>query len=295
MIVEIAIVGAGRLGTVLAVAFQRAGHRIVSASTRTKESADGLAALLPECVFSTSAAAAAALGEIVFLTVPDDTLKTVDALIDWRPGQMAVHCAGARPAGILIHAMESGSRTAGFHPLQSFADLDAGLLNLPGSSIGIEADDDSWSLLSGLAQDIGATPLRIGPDDRALYHAASALISNGTVGLMAVAAELWSKIGIPRDQAVAALLPLLQGTVRNLDTVGLPDALTGPIVRGDIGTVAGHLAALAALAREQAVYRSISTWLIDLAIERGTITTIQAEALRSILEQPKPGGDPGNL
>src|SRR5206468_1909518 len=134
--------------------------------------------------------------------------------------------------------------------------------------------------LSRLAADLGALPLRITANQRALYHAAASLVSNGAVGLMALGADLWEPLGLDRAAAVRALLPLLQGTVRNLEGLGIPDALTGPIVRGDGGTVTRHVEALAAFPTHLAVYRALGAVLVDLAIERGTISDVQVAILR---------------
>ena len=148
------------------------------------------------------------------------------------------------------------------------------------------ADEGTWPLLAHLAEDLGAGPIRITAEHRALYHAASALVSNGTVGLMAVAAEMWAALGIERDEAVRALTPLLQGTVRNIESLGIPAALTGPVVRGDLGTIQRHIEAIANLPRVDALYRVVSSALIGLALQRGTINADQAQALRTILEDP---------
>jgi predicted short-subunit dehydrogenase-like oxidoreductase (DUF2520 family) len=182
----------------------------------------------------------------------------------------------------------AGARVAGFHPLQTFADPELGLANLPGSTIGIEADDEIWPWLSSLAGQLHAKPLRLTADQRALYHVGSVLVSNCTVGLMAVSTALWSGLGIERTEALNALLPLLEGTVRNLKGLGLPRALTGPVARGNTGTVAAHLLALSEAPRALDVYRALSDWLIDLAEEGGTISPEQTAELRTLLLSDPP-------
>src|SRR5262249_3707097 len=131
-----------------------------------------------------------------------------------------------------------------------------------------------------------AWPLRIRGEDRALYHAASVAASNFVVGLMAFAAELWGEAGIPPDKAVPALLPLVEGSVRNLASAGLPGALTGPVARGDAGTVRAHLAALAGNPEWVAVYRAVSSVLIGVARAQGTMSEAQLTRLRDVLGEP---------
>lgn len=287
---KVAVIGAGRLGTVLAISLHRADYQVVACASRSASSANRLAARIPGCTAMASPNAAATTAGLVFLTVPDDSIVAVDAEIKWQSEQIAIHCSGARPAGSLANALAAGAVTASFHPIQSFAEMELGLANLPGSAIGIETADSAWPLLSQLARDLGATPLRLTPENRGRYHAGAVLVSNGTVGLVAIAAELWRALGIERGDAVRALLPLLAGTVRNLEGLGLPGALTGAISRGNPATILTHLRALADAPRELAVYRDLSDWLIDLAQESGTINVDQAAALRFLLATPPAEG-----
>lgn len=282
--------GAGRLGTVLGLALHRAGYPVVGCASRARESAERLAARIPDCVAATPAELASR-AEVIFLTVPDDAITIVDAEVPWTGSHLAVHCSGARPAAALQAAARAGARVAGFHPLQSFAGPEIGLRNLSGSTFGIEADDSTWPFLARIAVDLGAVPLRISQEQRARYHAASALVSNGTVGLVAVAAHLWEALGVERPEAVRAFLPLLEGTLRNIRALGIPNALTGPIVRGDVGTVRSHVEALSEVPEDLQVYRALAGRLIDLARERGTISVEQAADLRAILANTSAEGD----
>lgn len=282
---RIAIVGAGRLGTTLGLAFSQAGYPVIACASRTRAHAEEFAGRVPGCRVAATAAAAGAAADWVFLTVPDDLIAPVAAQIPWNRRQLAVHCSGARPAAIIENAARAGARVAGFHPLQTFADTDGGLANLPGSTVGVEADDETWPQLATLATAIGTTPLRIGAEQRARYHLGSVVVSNFTVGLMALAADLWEPLGVERVAAVRALLPLLQGTMRNIDALGVPAALTGPVVRGDAGTVARHLDALRDQPDARAAYLALSRLLVDLAEDGGRLPSDQAAKLREILGQ----------
>jgi len=181
-------------------------------------------------------------------------------------------------------AATAGARTAGFHPLQTFADAGLGLARLPGSSVGIEADDATWSYLAQLARALETNPLRIHADQRALYHLGSVIVSNFTVGLVGIAERLWAQIGIEPATALAALLPLLDGTARNVEALGVRSALTGPIVRGDRGTAERHLAALRDDPRETVAYVALSHVLVDLAVEGGRLSPDRAATVRAALD-----------
>lgn len=280
---RIAVVGVGRLGALLGRAFDQAGYPVVACASRMSSRAEGLADELPWCRAYPTSSDAAALADWVFLTVPDDAITEVAASIEWQDRQLAVHCSGALPATAMRAATEASARVAGFHPLQSFADSATGLPNLPGSWIGIEADEATWPSLADLARAVGATPLRLIPETRAIYHLSSVIVSNFTVGLMSLATDLWGEIGIDRESAAAALLPLLAGTVRNIAGLGPTSALTGPAARGDAGTLARHLEALHGRDAEQDVYRSLTRLLIAVARRQGRLDPEQISALYGAL------------
>jgi predicted short-subunit dehydrogenase-like oxidoreductase (DUF2520 family) len=281
---RLAFVGAGRLGNVLARACHAAGYDVIACSSRTSVHADRLASQIPGCVARPTAGDAASDADWVFLTVTDDAIPAVAASIPWRHAQLAVHCSGALPAAVMQSASTAGARTAGFHPLQTFANAELGLARLPKSSIGIEADDVTWTHLERLARALGANPLRIEADARALYHLGSVIVSNFTVGLVGLAERLWAQIGIEPVTAVTALLPLLDGTVRNVEALGVRSALTGPVVRGDSGTAALHLAALRGHTRETAAYIALSRVLVELAVESGRLPPDRAATIHAALD-----------
>ena len=135
-----------------------------------------------------------------------------------------------------------------------------------------------------LVADLGGTPLILRAEDKALYHAAAVLASNYVVTLAKLATDLWLRLGQERPAALKALLPLIQGAVDNLNAVGLPAALTGPIARGDVPTVRRHLEALADAAPSlQTVYRDLALETIPVALARGGLSEAAAIELRDLL------------
>ena len=161
-----------------------------------------------------------------------------------RRGAVVAHCSGALPAGVLAGVRAGGGWPGSIHPLQTFADVETAIASLPGSFYFLEGDTEAVDVLRSVVLSIDGRPVPLDSAQKSLYHAAACAASNFLVTLVDYAASLMMKAGVPPDVAMPALLPLVHGTVRNLETVGLPDALTGPISRGDIGTVKGHLAAL---------------------------------------------------
>lgn len=283
---SIGIVGAGIVGSALAVALARAGYRIAAVSSRRVASAERLSARLPGRPPALSAEDAVAAADLVILAIPDDAIRLVcDGLI-WRPGQSVVHCSGAGTAEWLGSAAAVDARVGGLHPLQTFAGIDEAIDLLPRSTFAIEAADDLAADLATLVEAIGARWIRLRPEDKPAYHLAAVLVSNYLVTLTKLSTDLWTDLGLSADDARRALVPLIQGTVRGIDDVGIPDCLTGPVARGDVGTIEKHRQVLAERRPDLlAVYRELGLQTVPIALAKGRIDTQRAEELRDTFER----------
>ena len=282
----IAIIGAGRTGSTLAQALHTAGYPVTAVWSRTPAHAAELAGRLGAAVTSLQETPQAAA--LTLITVPDDSLPSVAACVadSWIAGHMAVHCSGVLPAAVLAPIAAHAGLTGGFHPLAAISWRDQPLP--PGITFAVEADEPLRGLLWQMAYDLHGQPFDLDPAARPLYHAAAVLASNYTVVLAALAAGLMQRAGIEGYVALRAIMPLLRSTLANLETVGLPNALTGPLVRGDAGTVIEHLAALDVTAPDVAqVYRTLGLAALPLVEARGMLepATIAAleEAIRGVL------------
>ncbi|MDI6858001.1 MAG: DUF2520 domain-containing protein [Dehalococcoidia bacterium] len=282
---RIGFIGAGVVGTALARALNQAGYTVVAAASRRFESAQRLAESVPGCAPYPELQAAADASDLVFVTTRDDAVEAVARSVRWRRGQMVVYTSGATTVSTLAAAKEAGAQTAGFHPLQTFANAEQALANLPGTTFVLEGEGEVMALLEKMAEDLGGRHLTLRSEDKVLYHAAAVVTSNYTVTLMQMAADLWRAFGVETDVAVQALLPLLKGTVRNIEAVGLPRCLTGPVARGDIGTIRAHLQAMEERAPELLpAYRELALRAIPIGIAKGTLDPAAAEALRETLK-----------
>jgi predicted short-subunit dehydrogenase-like oxidoreductase (DUF2520 family) len=264
------VIGPGKLGSALASLLQRAGHDCL-----------GMIGREPQPDLSARA-------DIVFITTPDGAIADVcRATVQCggiRRGALVMHCSGALPASILEAARGVDAQLGSLHPLQTVATAQMGVRNLPGSYCCIEGDADAVPTLRTLAEALGMTPLAIATEAKPLYHAAATAASNYLVTLQDMAVALMQAAGVPGDEALPALLPLIRGTLANLDAVGLPDALTGPIARGDAATVHRQLDAVAAAAPERAeAWRTLARATLSIAVAKGTLTPDQAETLRRTL------------
>ena len=291
----IAIVGAGRLGASLALALFGLGYRVAAVASRDPEAATRLAGRIDGAQTRTLADVPAA-SDLLFLTAPDREIAALARSIEWRTGQGAVHCSGALGLDVLAPALEAGGLVGCFHPIQSFPDRDGTPGRFSGITAGVEAAPPLDATLEAIAGDLGARAVRLEGVDRALYHAAGVLASNDVVALAAAAARAWRLAGLPPDGARAAVAPLLvgaTGTVGGLPPgASLPDALTGPVARGDVETVERHLRALAADADLLELYRRLGAELLGLDLGHPAEVT---KRLRDLLGGPPPRSGPSPL
>ncbi len=284
---SIGFIGAGTVATALAVRLSERGYNIRAVSSRSRESAEKLARRISNCRAAESNQNVASLTDLVFIAPPDDVIASVVDSVAWRQEQSVIHCNGAASLDILERARIAGAQVGCFHPLQAFASLKEALENLPGSTFGIEAEDPLYSILVQMATDLEGTSIRLTAGAKVLYHAAAVIISNYTVTLMNLATSLWEAFGVPAEEATAALLPLLRGTVNNIAKVGLPHCLTGPIARGDIGTLRKHLLALEEAPGILRAYCQMGLQTIPLALAKGTVHEEAAEEMKAVLESKK--------
>ena len=277
-------IGAGTTGTALAVRLSKRDWPVVAVSSRTLLSAQKLAGLAPSCRVCYTAQEVAEAAELVFITTPDDVIAQVCGQVQWREGQSVVHCSGAHSVDILEPAKKLGAAVGSFHPLQTFADIDQAIENLPGSTFALEAEEPLLTTLKELTLLLNGNWVVLKPGDKVLYHAAAVFACNYLVTLVKLALDLWLDFGVSSKEATRALLPLLKGTLNNIDNIGLPDCLTGPVARGDSGTIKRHLSALEARnSTLLTTYKELGLQTIPIALAKGRIDEQKAEEMKTLL------------
>ena len=283
---KLGFIGAGTVGTALAVRLQSQDYQLAAVSSRSRTSAEKLALAAGGCrVFDTNQGVADS-AELIFVTTPDDTITPVVSAVQWHSGQSIVHCSGADSTEALAPALKSGARVGVLHPLQTFASVSQAIENMPGSTFALEAGEPLLSTLKDMAGALGGSWIVLKASDKVIYHAAAVIVCNYLVTLLKLSTDLWQTFSIPADQATQALLPLVRGTINNIDNLGIPGCLTGPISRGDSGTVTKHLDALLKLAPAVVpTYRELGIKTIPIALAKGKINKHQAQELESILKQ----------
>lgn len=296
---NVAIVGAGVLGTSIGILLRRAGYRIVAVCSRHKRTAQVALEAIGQGEVVGDPGMAAMGADVVLLAVPDAAIPSIAIQVAsggaLRRGAVVAHFAGGLPARVLAGVAAAGGWRGSIHPLQTFADVDTAVQALRDSFYFIEGDEEAVEVLRSLVIALEGRPVAIDSTEKAVYHAGAAAASNFLVALVSYARDLLVRAGVPTDVALPALMPLIRGTIANLDAVGLPDALTGPIARGDLGTVRNHIHALRLLPGNTVrPYRILSCLTVQVALAKGSITGEQAEAmLRVLAEGEAPPAAPG--
>jgi predicted short-subunit dehydrogenase-like oxidoreductase (DUF2520 family) len=269
---------------VLGAALARAGHHVEAVAAVSDASRRRAQRLLPDAaVLPPDEVAAAA--ELLLLAVPDDVLPALanglGATEAVRPGALVVHTSGAHGVGVLAGLAERGAAPLALHPVMTFTGTELDLVRLAGVSFGVTAPDELRPAAEALVIEMGAEPVWIAEPLRPLYHAALAFGSNNLVTLVAQASDLLRQAGV--DEPRRLLGPLLEAALDN--ALGSGDrALTGPVARGDAGTVSSHLRALSDTAPDAVpAYVELCRLTALRALAAGTLPADRAAALLDVL------------
>src|SRR5436190_15317796 len=287
----IGIVGAGAVGTALGVALSRGGWPIQAVASRDAARRERFRSLVDVARVFADAEPILDEVELIVLAVPDDAIAGLARSLRMYGGQAMVHTSGALGAEVLAPAVAAGTQIGAFHPLVAFADTERAVAALHGATVAIEGDDQLATMLADMAEVIGATAVRLAPGSKAAYHAAAVLAAGGFVALLDAIAELGRVAGLDEAGALAIYGPLIEGTLGNARALGIRAALTGPMTRGDLGTLVAHLATLRVHApRVLDLYVAAASREIDLAEDRGALAPAMAtdmrDALASVLQAP---------
>lgn len=244
------LIGPGRLGQTLARLWQDAGLVTISGILGRNQEKAAMAATFIGAGTSVDWPELPP-ARLTLLATPDDLLTAAANQLatsgTLRPGDIVFHCSGALASDILAPLREQGAYLASIHPLKSFANPELAIVDFTGTYCGYEGDAPALDILLPLFNSIGACCFPIDPANKTLYHAGAVLACNALIALMHAALQSMAAAGVPQQTAWPALRPLIDGTLANIDRLGPAGALTGPIARGDVQTVARQNAALHAL------------------------------------------------
>jgi predicted short-subunit dehydrogenase-like oxidoreductase (DUF2520 family) len=286
---RVAVIGVGRVGSVLGAALIRAGHTVVAATGVSNASIRRAEKLLPG-VPLVPADVAAEQADLVLLSVPDDQLADLVAGLartdTWRSGQLAVHCSGAYGVGIFQRAAECGVVGMALHPVMTFAGRPEDVQRLEGAAFGVTATEEFRPVAETLVIELGGEPIWVPEAARPRYHAALSIGSNHLVTLVNDSTDVLRAAGV--ENPVRLLGPLMSASLDNSLRLG-DDALTGPISRGDRSTVEAHIKALRGTAFLQP-YLAMALRTMQRAQAAGRLTNEQCADLIAGIESA--GRDP---
>ena len=282
-----AIIGAGMVGTAIGYLLKKAGYEIVAiadksaaALRRAQSYTGGKACRKPQEVLREA--------DCILITTPDDIILSVCKDIARSPlikDKYIFHMSGAGGLDLLDPARKAGAAVASIHPLQSFSSIDNAIQNIPSSYFGITADAKAKTQAETIVLALGGKPIYISSQQKSLYHAAACVASNYLVSLLNVVESIYQSIGINENDAKKAYLPLIYGSLKNIELSGSVQALTGPIARGDSGTIQKHVDAINAnLPQYASLYSSLGLVTVKLARKKGTLNLRQAKKISDILK-----------
>lgn len=283
----IAIVGAGAMGSAIAMGAHRAGRNVTALASRHHDRARGLAKELG-AVLVTEAADIIEHADVILLCVPDDAIAAVAGTLKEVTDKLIVHTAGAKGLTVLDVAAARGACTGSLHPVMVVAAGGRGHEALQGATAAIDGNDPACVWLTAFARDLQMEPVTIPAEHRALYHLSAAMVGGLMTGLLASAVDLWGVLGLDRSTAATAMGRMVQESGRNLERLGVPEAVMGPAIRGDVGTIEQHLQVLAIEAPQLVpLYRVLVERCLPYGQERGVLSDEHVQAITELLHRQK--------
>ncbi len=288
---SIAILGLGKVGRAVGCLLRAAGYEIAAVAGRSPERLREGAQYTGGRVL-TDFAVAASLADCILITTSDDAIAAVCSEIcrkgAVKPGQKVIHMSGAGSLTLLSPASDAGASVACIHPLQSFATVEDAIKNIPGSTFAITANPEIISWSEQFVRDLQGKPFLLSDEDKPLYHAAACLASNYLTTLLHDVEVIYESLGMTSADALKAFWPLVRGTMHNIEAMGTVQALTGPISRGDAGTITKHLTALQQrLPSLLPLYCTMGRETVALGLKKKTLSPEKADIIMKLLTDIK--------
>jgi predicted short-subunit dehydrogenase-like oxidoreductase (DUF2520 family) len=281
---RIGIIGAGKVGTVLGQALRKKGFDVAAVGSRRQASLDTARAYIgPDSRYTLDIMEVVRLADVIGVTTQDREIGNVARTIAGRgerlDGKVFFHTSGAHPAAELLPLSGCGAFLGSLHPLQTFPDIDAAIAVLPDTPIFIEGDERALPVLRTIADAVGLESHRIASENKVLYHLSAVFVCNLLTALLYAGQGVMQRVGID----LKPFYPIIRATLKNIENRGPLPSLTGPVVRGDAGTVASHIGAMEGMDLHGHVYKALSLVALAMAEERGTLTDEQRMALKRLL------------
>ncbi|MFO7667680.1 MAG: Rossmann-like and DUF2520 domain-containing protein [Desulfobacterales bacterium] len=284
------IIGCGRVGIALAKYLVKYGYISAGLASKSLASAKRVANLIGSSCFSNILWEASKKADIVFITTPDGVIKSVcDSISEmngFKSGSVVLHCSGALSSKELISAKNCGAYTGSMHPLQSFASTEYEFNPFSGIVTSVEGDREAVDAAKHVTEDLGSHCVTIKTEEKMLYHASAVVASNYLVTLLDLSLNLIKLAGVTGEDALRGLKPLIEGTISNVEKMGVQNALTGPIARGDILTIEKHLSEIGSKAPGLlSLYRTLGIHTVEIARLKGSISEAALKRLEDLFRE----------
>lgn len=285
---DIAIIGAGKVGTAFGHALSRKKHQIKAIVCNRLYSAKESRQIIGQGEIFDDNSLAARQGQWIILSVPDDEIKKVaeelaTSEVEWE-GRFVFHCSGLLPTDALKSLEKKGALTASIHPIQSFPQKRPALGAFKGIYFGLEGRENALDLAKRIVRQLEGHYIILEGEDKPLYHAACSIASNFLITLLSMASSLLEQTGLKKEMASQILFPLVQGTLQNVKEFDMDSALTGPIIRGDEKSIHKHLLALRKLPAQKELYMELALHTLHIAEREKRLSASKIRSLRALLK-----------
>ncbi|MBO6586329.1 MAG: DUF2520 domain-containing protein [Gracilimonas sp.] len=280
---RITIIGLGSVGTALLNVLTRSGYEVISVFNRSEIDPE-LIRNFPDTYFGKGIPNNQnKLGELAFLTVSDDAIDSVVTQLSERcidlEDKSLVHCSGVHPSKILLPLSKKGASIASFHPMKAITPKTS---SFESTWFDVEGDGVAIRRLKDLADSLSAHVFKVEPKAKPLLHASAVVASNYLVVLAELVTKISALGGVPEDTALKAITPLMENTLRNVKELGVTEALTGPIARGDLKTVKQHVESLENAPELLSLYKTLGIEAVKIAVRKNGETD-SLEEIRKLL------------
>lgn len=298
--INLCVIGAGRVGTTVSYTLaekELPNIKLRAISSRSTESLNRAKKILGSkaagVIFTRESSKAVSLANCILICTPDDVIDSVcsdifkDKSKDFK-NYYAIHFSGSKSLEVLNSARAAGAEIASIHPLKSFASIEEAIKSLPGTIFGITySSTESKKMAEFLVKSLGGEIIEVENNKKPLYHAAACVASNYLVTLINYAVLIHKKMGIKPEDSLKGLMGLVEDTVSNIKKMGTEKSLTGPIARGDVGTIKEHVKSFNEFfsKEDSALYRMMGIETSKIAHQNKWIKESTVEELKEILKE----------
>jgi predicted short-subunit dehydrogenase-like oxidoreductase (DUF2520 family) len=281
---KIGIIGAGKVGTAIAHCMRQKGLEVWAISDVSEPHLGPARTYLGNGIlYTTENIKVVETSDVIAITTQDSRIKEIAQVIAGTTatldGKVFFHTSGSYPSSILSPLKERGAMVGSFHPLQTFPDIESAIKVLSNAYIFIEGDEMAVDIMASIGKKVGYKVARIKGADKVLYHLSAVFVCNLFCALLFAGQDIMKRVGI----GLEPFFPIIEATLKNIEQKGPLMSLTGPVVRGDVETVAAHIKAIEEMGLYKEIYRDLSLAALQMSEQMGALDEEHSRRLREIL------------